>query len=138
MTGHSGGCLCGAVRFQAEDVKAQHHACHCDMCRHWAGGPFMAVSVGTARFTGEENLRRYASSEWAERGFCGRCGSSLFYHLKDKDTYMLAAGAFDDMPDLRLVGEVFIDRKPDGYAFAGNLPGMTGAEVFAKFAPPGD
>jgi hypothetical protein len=65
----AGGCLCGAVRFVAEGVETEHHACHCGMCRRWSGGaPFFGVTVQSVVFSGSE-LTRYASSKWAERGF---------------------------------------------------------------------
>jgi hypothetical protein len=131
MTG-SGKCLCGAVRFTAEEVETDHHACHCGMCRRWSGGsPFFAAKVGGVAFEGADSLGRYASSEWAERGFCRACGTLLFYFLKPTATYMMSVGAFDDPTSFRLTREICIDRKPDGYAFAGDLPGLTEAEVFA-------
>lgn len=131
-----GGCLCSAVRFTAQDVQTEHHVCHCRMCRRWAGSSFMAVSAGQVSFEGEENVSRYPSSEWAERGFCSRCGSSLFYYLKSPATYMLSVGSFDDQEPFRLVSEIYIDHKPVGFAFEGDLPAMTEAEVIAKFFPP--
>lgn len=78
----TGRCLCGAVSFVADDVAAEVHSCHCDMCRRWNGGPAFATSVGRVTFEGEENVSRYDSSAWAERGFCTRCGTNLFYRLK--------------------------------------------------------
>ena len=66
----SGQCLCGAVTFTAEGVESHVHVCHCSMCRRWNGGPGMAVAVESVVFTGEANIERYRSSQWAERGFC--------------------------------------------------------------------
>jgi len=128
----SGKCLCGAVRFQAEDVETHVHACHCSMCRNWTGGPMLAAQVGGITFTGEEYIKRFASSEWAERGFCSECGSTLFYCLKEPQMYVMATGAFDDPGQFSLAGEIFIDEKPGGYAFAGDHPRMTGAEFMAS------
>ncbi len=130
----SGGCLCGAVRFSADDVDTDHHACHCSMCRHWAGGPVFAADAGAVRFEGEPNLRRYESSEWAQRGFCGICGSNLFYYLKPADAYHLCVGAFDDPAVFKLNVEVFVDHKPKGYQFAGTHQQLTEAQVFAAFS----
>ncbi len=130
----SGGCLCGAVTFVADDVETDFHACHCSMCRRWCGGaPDFAVHVGGVEFSGAEHIKRYTSSDWAERGFCGTCGSNLFYYMKPADEYSLCAGAFDDQSALTLAAEIFIDRKPPGYSFAGDLPAMTEAEVIAKY-----
>ena len=116
----SGKCLCGAVQFEANDVEQHVHACHCSMCRRWGGGPALSVSVGSVTFTGEENITRYESSGWAERGFCSRCGSNLFYFLKP-DRYILGTGTFDEQV-FDFDGEIFCADKPDWYNFAGDHP----------------
>jgi hypothetical protein len=132
----TGKCLCGAVKFTAEVVSENHSACHCGMCRRLCGGgPFFGVRTRNVTFTGEESIGRYASSDWAERGFCKGCGAVLFYFLKPMSMYSVAAGAFDDQGPFRLASEIFIDEKPAGYAFAGDHPRLTAAETIAKFAP---
>ena len=138
MTERTGGCLCGAVRFTASDVETNHHACHCGMCRKWSGGPMLAAMTGAIRFETSDALARYESSTWAERGFCRRCGSSLFYFLKPTGQYSVAVGAFDDPTDFRLAEEIYVDHQPPGYAFAGARPRLTEAEVLARFAPDSD
>lgn len=135
MTPKTGKCLCGAVRFTVESVETHHHACHCGACRRWAGGPLFAAAATGVSFEGENNLATYSSSSWAERGFCKICGSNLFYHLKPTDQYLMCVGAFDDPADFKLAREIFVDHQPAGYAFSGNLPRATEAEVFAKYAP---
>ncbi len=128
----TGGCLCGAVRFAAEDVQTDVHSCHCGQCRRWGGSSAMAVEVGSVAFTGETQIRRYQSSDWAERGFCPLCGSSLFYHLKGTERYILWLGAFDDQAPFRLAGEIYMDEKPPAYDFAGDHERLTGAEFMAQ------
>jgi hypothetical protein len=131
----TGGCLCSAVRYELETSSSEIDACHCDMCRRWAGGPWLStIGDSRVRFSGEENMGRYRSSEWAERGFCKTCGSGIYYHLVNTDLYSLAAGTLDDQTGLNLTTEVFIDEKPDCYAFSNNTRKMTGAELMAKFA----
>lgn len=132
----TGRCLCGAVRFRAEGVETEHHACHCGMCRRWSGGPLFATPVAFITFEGEANVARYDSSDWAQRGFCKTCGTNLFYYFKPADKYIVSVGAFDDPKAFRLVGEIYIDHKPEGYAFAGDLPKQTEAEFLAQFATP--
>jgi hypothetical protein len=106
------------------------------MCRRWSGGsPFFAAQTKNVTFESEESIGRYTSSDWAERGFCKKCGTTLFYFLKPAQTYHMSVGTFDDPSPFRLVLEIFIDRKPDGYALAGDHPRWTEAETFAKFAP---
>jgi len=88
----------------------------------------MAVAAQGVEFKGSEHIGRYASSEWAERGFCTRCGTSLFYQLKADEKYIMAIGAFDEQSAFELVGEIYIDEKPPGFDFAGEHPRQTGAE----------
>jgi hypothetical protein len=136
MADMTGGCLCGAVRFRAAKVETDHEACHCGMCRRWAGSPLFAASVENVEFEGEDNITAYDSSEWASRGFCSKCGSGLYYYLRPADRYIMCVGAFDEAAKFRLVGEIYIDHKPPGYEFAGNLPQQTEAEFLAKFSLP--
>ncbi len=132
----TGRCLCGAVSFSAEHVETEHHACHCGMCRRWAGGSaFLAAMCEGVTLTGEAQLGRYDSSEWAARGFCKQCGTTLFYFLKPTQAYAMSVGAFDDQERFRLVREIFIDRKPSGYAFVGDHERWTEAETFERLTP---
>ena len=124
----NGKCLCGAVSFVARQVDVHMHSCHCSMCRTWSGGPSMAVNVGSVIFQGENNIARYESSAWAQRGFCRQCGTHLFYHLKAPDQYMMWAGAFVDVTPFTLAGEIYIDEKPAAYSLAGDHPRLTGLE----------
>lgn len=130
----SGKCLCGAVSFKAQPEAPHVGACHCKMCRQWGSGPFVEVNCGTSiSFEGEENIKTFSSSDWAERGFCGTCGSNLFYRLKHSGETMLAAGLVDNLDDYKMTMQVFIDEKPDYYTFADKTEKMTGQEVFEKF-----
>jgi hypothetical protein len=106
------------------------------MCRRWSGGaPFFATAARNVVFEGSDKLATYESSEWARRGFCSACGTTLFYFLKPAQMYMMSVGAFDDQAPFRLVREIFIDRKPDGYALAGDHPRWTEQETFERLAP---
>ena len=128
----SGQCLCGAVRFRAEDVQNEVHGCHCSKCLHWAGGPVLAVNVGSIAFDGEDQVGRYESSDWGERGFCKRCGSNLFFRVKESDHYLVSMGSFDDQSRFQLVGEIYIDDKPPAYDFAGEHTRLTGEQFLAS------
>lgn len=124
------------MTFEAEDAVAEYSACHCGMCRRWSGGaPFFAARAKAVTFGSEERIGRYASSAWAERGFCTQCGTTLFYFLKPTGAYMMSVGAFDDQERFRLSLEIFVDRKPRGYELAGSHPRWTEAETFERLAP---
>lgn len=131
----TGSCLCGAVRVTAHVEKHIVDACHCSMCRNWGGGPLFAVECGNAvSFQGEESIAVFDSSDWAERGFCSRCGTHLFYRLKSGGETVLPAGLLQGSDQWSFEHQIFTDEKPDWYEFANRTENMTGAEVFAKFA----
>lgn len=125
--------MCGAVRFAADDVSKEFGICHCIMCQQWAGGPFPAVSARQVSFQGEENMTRFQSSDWAERGFCKICGSNIYYKIKKNDDYDICLGVFDDKSEFTLRSEIFIDRKPDCYNMAGDHARLTEAETMEKY-----
>ena len=135
----SGGCLCGAVRFTAEPGSRQFGTCHCGMCRRWSAGVFLAVECED-RFTIEDetNLGVYRSSAWAERGFCKKCGTPLFYRMTGQGYYAVSLEALDDRAGFTFVSQIFIDEKPPYYDFANVTKTMTGAEVASAFASPGE
>jgi hypothetical protein len=83
--------------------------------------------------TGEEFITRYRSSEWAERGFCNSCGTSLFYYLKPAEQYHFPVGLLAGDLQFKFRQQIFIDEKPDYYTFSNETKNMTGAEVFALF-----
>jgi len=93
-----GRCECGAVAFEVTGTRKEITMCHCKQCRrlsghHWAAtrAPFDQLT-----FTNDAGLKWYTSSTWAKRGFCGECGSSLFYRMNDEDGIGIAAGCLDD------------------------------------------
>jgi hypothetical protein len=88
--------------------------------------------VGSVAFQGEANIGRFDSSAWAERGFCKRCGSSLFYRLKQTDGYILHMGSFDSQESFTISSEIYVDEKPAGYNVAGTHPRLTGEEFMAS------
>ena len=82
---------------------------------------------------GEANVTVFDSSEWAERGFCKNCGTHLFYRLKGSGQHMIPVGLFEESERLAFKNQVFIDQKPDYYAFENRTTNLTGAELFAMF-----
>ena len=138
MAARRGQCQCGAVTFNADEVESEFGACHCRMCQRWSGGIFLTTTARGLSFDGEEHISIYRASDWAERGFCAHCGSHLFYRLLNSDEYEMCLGTFDDQSDFVLASEIFVDRKPDGYALAGEHPRLTEAETLEKYKEFGD
>ena len=135
MTEGKGSCLCGAVKVTVKNMKNNVDVCHCGMCRKWGGGPLMCVDCGSdVTFAGEENITVYDSSDWAERGFCKKCGSHLFYRLKEVNDHQVSVGLFDEQKNYHFELQVYIDQKPAFYEFANKTKEMTEAEVIEKYA----
>ena len=130
-------CLCGEVRLTLELANNEAGACHCGMCRRWAGGPLIAVGAQSVIYDAKDTLTKYKSSEWAEREFCCKCGSGILYRVTMEGTFHgmthVPFGILDDISGLELTSEVFIDNRPDLYKFEGNIPGKTEAELMAVF-----
>ncbi|WP_428545435.1 GFA family protein [Profundibacter sp.] len=135
----TGQCLCGAVRFTIRDLNPQFGTCHCKMCQRWAGSALLglAVPADTIRFEGKENINRYQSSDWAERAWCGKCGSGLWYQVTAEGphsgTYHMPIGLLDDTSDLTMTREIFTDTKPDCVAFEGEREQLDTAATLALF-----
>ena len=141
---HTGSCLCGAVTFTVTELPSETGACHCKMCRRHSGGVFLGMRVPQDKITysGTDQIGIFKSSEWAERAFCKTCGSTLYYRVtapgSHQGDYHIGFGTLDDQSGVTLTEEIFIDKKPAGYAFAGDQKTMTEEEVFAMFASPAD
>jgi hypothetical protein len=94
-----GGCLCGAIRYRSTTAPVRGVICHCSMCRKHSGAPVSAfVHFPHDAFTwvkGEPT--RYRSSQYAERGFCPRCGSTLSMHEEVlQDRVQVVLGSLDE------------------------------------------
>ena len=104
----SGACQCGALRFEVTLPTRWALHCHCTLCRRTHGAPVVTwVGVENSRFTIVEDatLRWFASTPGAERGFCGRCGSTLFFRSERWP---------DEIHIVRTAFEGAIDREPSG------------------------
>tara|TARA_R110002074_G_scaffold116692_2_gene248201 strand:+ start:584 stop:1030 length:447 start_codon:yes stop_codon:yes gene_type:complete len=139
MSARSGGCLCGAVRFTATLTSRDFGACHCEMCRRWTGSALLGITVpqDNVQWQGAAQIARFQSSNWAERANCRTCGSPLYYHVTLKGPMSanleIPVGLFDDANGLTFNSEIYIDHKPDSFAYAGDHPRLTRTETLAKF-----
>ena len=96
---YSGGCLCGAVRYEATAAPMRCMICHCEQCRKHSGAPclsFVHFPTEAIVWLGNEPTR-YRSSTYAERGFCGTCGSTVSMHEDVlADRVQIALGSLDE------------------------------------------
>ena len=130
-----GSCLCGAITISIKNIDRKVGVCHCSRCRKWGGGPLMAINCDSeVFFEGEENISVYDSSDWGERGFCKKCGTHLFFRLKENQHYTIPVGLFENQESFVLDNQVFIDRKPSFYSFANQTTNITEAEFKTMYS----
>jgi hypothetical protein len=117
----TGSCLCGAVAFEIHGPLRNVIACHCHQCRKQTGTYMSATAAKdqAIRFTESRGLKWYRSSERAQRGFCGECGSVLFWKGDGRDYTAITAGSIDGSPGVPLEGHIFCDDAGDYYEIAG-------------------
>ncbi|KZY32820.1 aldehyde-activating protein [Roseovarius sp. HI0049] len=127
----NGGCLCGAVRFRVEAELRDPIACHCKQCRQQSGHFFSAVAAlkAAVSFARDDGLRWYRHTDIATRGFCGQCGSTLFWRGDEGPDVMVAMGALDDTGDMKLSGHYWVDFMGDYYDIDDGLPQHEGMET---------
>lgn len=138
----SGGCLCGAVRFEVEPPTLFCAHCHCSMCRRNHGAAFVTwfgVARERLRLTaGSDALRRYASSEHGQRSFCSRCGSSLFCENDRHPDHVDVVLASLDGPIDREPGmHVYFDSRAAWTDVRDELPRLGGTTGVAPLADRG-
>lgn len=118
----SGGCQCGAVRYRAEGELGFPHVCHCRMCQKAAGSyflPFGGVKYEDFKLTRGEPTW-FQSSDSVRRGFCGRCGTPLFYD-GGNDHISITLGSLDAPENVRPQMQTNLSRKMPWF---GDLDGL--------------
>ena len=121
---HTGGCLCGAVRYTVTGPIRDVVACHCTQCRRQSGHHVAATRAprDAVQIDGGEAITWYAASDEARRGFCRNCGSQLFWEANDAVKLSIFAGTLDDPTGLRLARHIFVADKADYYEIGDGLP----------------
>ena len=124
LPSRTGGCLCGAVRYEVHGPLRAVVMCHCTQCRRMTGHIMAATAARHRdfRLLSEEGLRWYTSSEEARRGFCMLCGSTLFWQGAARDYLSIAAGSLDDSSGLRIACHIFTADKGDYYEIVDSAP----------------
>ena len=127
---HSGACLCGSVRYRVRGPLRPVINCHCNQCQRWSGHMVAATAAERDRLEIGEGgeLRWFESSPGIRRGFCGRCGSSLFWDDSGAASVSIMAGTLDPPTGLSTRCEIYVGDKGDYYATSGNLPQHAGDE----------
>lgn len=121
---HTGGCLCGAVRYRVSGALRGVVNCHCSQCQKLNGnfGAHSKAANVDLEIVRSEGLAWFQISRSARRGFCSRCGSGLFWQLQGQDATGIIAGSLDEPGELRTIGHIFVAEKPAYTEICDDLP----------------
>jgi hypothetical protein len=125
----TGGCLCGAVRYEIRGPLRNIINCHCSKCRRFHGhaGAYTSVKREHLVLLKADGLKWFRSvtdeTPHVHRGFCRDCGSSLFWDPRGGGTNIaVAAGSLDAPAGLKTIGHVWVSQKADYYDITDGLP----------------
>lgn len=129
----SGSCLCGGVRYEVHGPLRDILFCHCENCRR-AHGNFSAYSSsrrGDLVVTSDGPLRWYHTDKDVtpnvRRGFCSRCGSSLFWDPRGYEYVYISAGTLDPPTGIKGAGHIWLSEAGDYYGICDDLPKAQGS-----------
>ena len=121
----TGSCLCGQLHFSAPRPLRPVIACHCSQCRKTSGHFVAATSAARDTVVIKGEVTCYRSSPQARRGFCGICGSQMFWDGPGENIAIFAGSLYGDT-GTALVGHIFCADKGDYYQIN---DGLTQAEA---------
>lgn len=131
----TGGCHCGAVRYEVEGDPHTHALCHCSDCRRHAGAPMVAWTMypESALTVVQGKPKIYESSANGRRHFCADCGTSLFYSNAETlpGIVDIQSGTYDDPDAIPARVHIQVAERLTWMKTAHELP------EFARFPEPG-
>ena len=123
----TGSCLCHAVSFRVTGPLRPVIACHCQQCRKTSGHHVAATSAARDAVEIVGEVRWYASSDQARRGFCPECGSNLFWDGSGTNLSIFA-GTLDAPTGLAIKGHIYCADKGDYYEITDGEPQADGRD----------
>ena len=120
----TGGCQCGAVRYEVRSESREAYYCHCRMCQRAFGNIFAALYlVKIAQVTWLKATPNYfASSKLAKRGFCGKCGTPLTFEYNVGQSMDVSVGSLDEPGLLKPTAHNGVESRIVSFAWHDNLP----------------
>jgi hypothetical protein len=117
-------CLCGEIQFKTKGYHRNVQNCHCFQCvkTHGNYAAYTYVEEKNIKFLKKRTLKWFKSSKRAKRGFCNKCGASLFFKFIDSNLLYIAAGMFNGPTKLKTTMNVFVKGKSDYYKLNNRLP----------------
>ena len=113
----TGGCGCGAVRWELSEAPLGAGICHCKRCQRRTGTSVsmsaLTMSAALTITSGEESIRAWRPDDGWHKFFCGECGSQLFTRNPEDDSVVgMRMGGFDGDPGVRALFHQFTAYAP--------------------------
>jgi len=117
-------CLCGGIQLKTKGSLRHVSNCHCKQCMKTHGNyaAYTNTPEKDVKFIKKGTLKWFRSSKKAKRGFCRKCGASLFFKLIGSNNISIAAGMFNGPTKLKTKMNIFVKGKLDYYKLDNHLP----------------
>jgi len=117
-------CLCGGIKLKTQGYHRNVQNCHCIQCMktHGHHAAYTNVEERNVKFLKKRTLKWFKSSKRAKRGFCNKCGASLFFKIIGARTISIAAGMFNRPIKLKTTMNIFVKGKSDYYKLDSRMP----------------
>ena len=119
-----GKCLCGGIKFSTRGFHTEVSNCHCIQCMKTHGNfaSYTRVDKNCLKFLSKKTLKWFRSSKRAQRGFCSRCGASIFFKVNKSKTISISAGMFDKSFNLKTNKNIFVKNRLKYYKIDQSIP----------------
>ena len=116
-------CLCGGIQLKTKGPLRHVSNCHCRQCMKTHGNyaAYTKALEKDIKFIKKKTLKWFKSSKKAKRGFCNKCGASIFFKFLGSDDISIAAGMFQNPTKLKTTKNIFVKGKLDYYSLDNKL-----------------
>ena len=116
-------CLCGGIQLKIKGPLRHVSNCHCRQCMKTHGNyaAYTNALEKDIKFIKKRTLKWFKSSKKARRGFCNKCGASIFFKFFGSDNISIAAGMFQNPTKLKTTKHIFVKGKLDYYKLNNTL-----------------
>ncbi len=117
-------CLCGGIQLKTNGLHRNIQNCHCIQCMKTHGNyaAYTNVEEQNIKFIKSTTLKWFRSSKKAKRGFCRRCGASIFFKIIGAKNISIAAGMFSKTIKLKTIANIFVKGRMDYYKLDNRIP----------------
>jgi hypothetical protein len=125
---YKGQCLCGAIKYEVDEIRSQMGHCHCSMCRKFHGAAFSTFGEADIKdfrwVEGEKQLKSYIASNGSIRQFCENCGSSMTFAASKELSHLIefSLGTLDDDIDVSSDAHIYVGSKANWVEICDELP----------------